>query len=226
MKRIFSLFLIIIMVLSFCFIASADYRDPVDGIKMKTGLNPVVMNVDKTHIQYAVYAVGMENMTNGDFIITYPDNMALESFEEIDSFSMLSYHDTGSQVNVSFVYEQNCGKSAIKLFVLTFEYTGETEYPVLKISHIAGTFIQKIADVVTVDYDGKNDLSEQPSLGDVDLNGKITAADARLALRFSAKLESLSEKQQKNADVNADKQINASDARKILRYSANLESSF
>ena len=60
--------------------------------------------------------------------------------------------------------------------------------------------------------------------GDIDDNGKITAADARLVLRASAKLETLSENQKLAADVSKDKKITAADARTILRVSAKLES--
>jgi len=61
------------------------------------------------------------------------------------------------------------------------------------------------------------------TLGDVTGEGKITAADARLALRYSAKLEELSDEQLKAADVDKSGIVNASDARKILRVSAKLD---
>lgn len=59
--------------------------------------------------------------------------------------------------------------------------------------------------------------------GDLDGNGKITAADARVALRISAKLEKATEAQKLIADVNKDGKITAADARKILRVAAKLE---
>ncbi|MCR5782391.1 MAG: CotH kinase family protein [Clostridia bacterium] len=62
-----------------------------------------------------------------------------------------------------------------------------------------------------------------PMTGDVDLNGRIEAADARLALRYSAKLEALDEKQIKAADADGSGQVLADDARKILRVSAKLD---
>ena len=60
-------------------------------------------------------------------------------------------------------------------------------------------------------------------LGDVNKDGKITAADARLALRVSAKLETLTDYILKVADMNKDGKITAADARTILRKSAKLE---
>jgi len=59
--------------------------------------------------------------------------------------------------------------------------------------------------------------------GDVTGDGKITASDARAALRISAKLEIPTEEQFIAADVNGDKKITASDARIILRVSAKLQ---
>ena len=64
------------------------------------------------------------------------------------------------------------------------------------------------------------------SMGDVNGDGVVKAADARLALRYSAKLEDLSEEQLKAADVDKSGIVNASDARTILRVSAKLEVSF
>ena len=60
-------------------------------------------------------------------------------------------------------------------------------------------------------------------LGDVDLNGEVKAADARLALRASVGLETLSATQQKAADVDKSGEIKAADARLILRASVGLE---
>ena len=61
-------------------------------------------------------------------------------------------------------------------------------------------------------------------LGDVDLDGKITAKDARLALRVSAKLEALDTTRFRAADLNGDGKVTASEARTILRVSAKLDS--
>ncbi len=65
--------------------------------------------------------------------------------------------------------------------------------------------------------------ADQTEVGDVDLNGIIDAADARLALRASAWLERLSADQSVNSDADRDGKITAADARMILRCSAKLE---
>ncbi len=58
-------------------------------------------------------------------------------------------------------------------------------------------------------------------LGDVDGNGKVTSADARLILRYSARLESMSD--EKVADIDRNGRVNSADARLALRISAKLE---
>lgn len=60
-------------------------------------------------------------------------------------------------------------------------------------------------------------------MGDVDLNGKVDAADARILLRTAAKLDVLGEDRAIFADVTSDNAINAEDARLILRAGAKLE---
>ena len=60
-------------------------------------------------------------------------------------------------------------------------------------------------------------------LGDVNGDARITAADARIVLRASARIDTLSPEAEKNADVNKDGKVNASDARMILRVSAKID---
>lgn len=64
------------------------------------------------------------------------------------------------------------------------------------------------------------------NIGDVNGDGGIKAADARLALRYSAKLEEFTDEQVAAADVDASGQVTASDARKILRVAAGLDVPF
>ena len=61
--------------------------------------------------------------------------------------------------------------------------------------------------------------------GDADLDGKVTAADARYVLRVSAKLEApLTGAAFVCSDINNDSKISADDARLILRIAAKLDS--
>lgn len=61
-------------------------------------------------------------------------------------------------------------------------------------------------------------------LGDLDLNGKITAADARLILRISAKLDAPTETARLAGDLDSNGKITAKEARSVLRFSARLQS--
>lgn len=59
-------------------------------------------------------------------------------------------------------------------------------------------------------------------LGDVDNDGYITAADARIALRVSVYLERPSDDDMRACDVDGDNYVTAADAREILRFSVKL----
>lgn len=59
--------------------------------------------------------------------------------------------------------------------------------------------------------------------GDADGDGKITAGDARIVLRYSAGMDKPQENAILACDVNKDGKITASDARTILRCAANIE---
>lgn len=60
-------------------------------------------------------------------------------------------------------------------------------------------------------------------MGDLDADGGLSAADARLALRAAVGLDELDEKQTKLADADGDDNITAADARLILRAAVGLE---
>lgn len=59
--------------------------------------------------------------------------------------------------------------------------------------------------------------------GDVNGDNKVTATDARTALRASAGLEKLNNVQEHNADMNNDGKVTAADAREILKESSGLK---
>lgn len=59
--------------------------------------------------------------------------------------------------------------------------------------------------------------------GDIDGDGKITAADARTALRDAVELEKLTTRQKRAADIDGDGKVTAADAREILRKSVGLD---
>ena len=79
-------------------------------------------------------------------------------------------------------------------------------------------------EIEDIEVNYGNDLPVNSSMtGDVDGNNKVTAADARMVLRYSAKLENLTDNQQKVADVDNSGKVTAADARMILRVAAKLD---
>ena len=82
------------------------------------------------------------------------------------------------------------------------------------------------AETTTEEISSDEETTEPPvvySIGDVNRDGKITAADARLALRISAKLDIADNITFAITDVNKDGEITAVDARAILRVSAKID---
>lgn len=59
--------------------------------------------------------------------------------------------------------------------------------------------------------------------GDVDMDGKLTATDARYVQRWASRLETFTDFQFAIGDMNLDLDLTAEDARTILRKAANLE---
>lgn len=66
--------------------------------------------------------------------------------------------------------------------------------------------------------------TERFTPGDLNNDGRINSSDARMALRYSAKLESASYQVNQAGDVNEDGRLTSADARKILRIAAKLDS--
>ena len=81
----------------------------------------------------------------------------------------------------------------------------------------------KAADGIIVPPACKVKVAAADIRGDVDLDGRLTAEDARLALRASVKLETLEGTAFTHADADNDGVITPKDARRILRASVHLE---
>ena len=72
-------------------------------------------------------------------------------------------------------------------------------------------------------YNTDKDVETPRAKGDINGDGKITAADAREALRAAAGLSKLEGIQNEAADYNNDGKVTAADARLILRKAANID---
>ena len=87
---------------------------------------------------------------------------------------------------------------------------------------VTATLDNGLSDKIEITVIEKN-ISQEVQTGDVNGDGKLTASDARAALRMSAKLDTPTQTQFAAADVNGDGKLTASDARIILRVSAKLQ---
>lgn len=68
--------------------------------------------------------------------------------------------------------------------------------------------------------------SDNYIMGDINKDGKVNSTDARLALRYAAKLETPTAEQFALADVNGDAKVNSTDAQLINKYAAKLITQF
>lgn len=59
-------------------------------------------------------------------------------------------------------------------------------------------------------------------MGDINIDGEVTASDARLILRVGAELDTIDATKALIADINGDLSVTASDARAVLRFSADI----
>ena len=126
-------------------------------------------------------------------------------------------------ITEAFVFVDHCKEQNAQIAKYTFRalqagecyvevYTNDWEGSPIPLD--MGTIIA--IDTITQDQ-------EVSATGDVNGDGKLTASDARAALRMSAKLETYTPEQFAAADVNKDGKLTASDARIILRVSAKLQ---
>lgn len=108
-------------------------------------------------------------------------------------------------------------------------YTDKTTATITNYT-ISGYNKDKIGEqTITISLSGKTATFKVyvcPNRGDIDNSGKIDAGDARLVLRYAAKLDRPNEAVIKAMDCDKDGKVNASDARKILRYVAKLDKTF
>ena len=114
-----------------------------------------------------------------------------------------------------------CKAAGIKTFTCSVCGTKKTESIAKLTTHTYKDGKCTVCDAADPNYKATPDYK----LGDIDANGKVEAADARLALRASVGLEKYNAgtAQFLAADVDLDNKITASDARLILRFAVGLE---
>lgn len=237
MKKIFSFILAVVMTVSTCTVAFADYRGAVDGLELKSGFNPVV-RVSENSFDYVIYAYDMTGMTNGDFTVIYDTSaFTLNSVKQTGNYTNSVYNDVDGCIYFSYLYSETNTSTAVKMYILNFSINNTViNYPEIKVTNVAGTFIKSEKDTQIVEATEDNAAisegtdkddnymqdDEEYYKGDVNGDGVVTPADARLVLRHAARLELLYLEQLIFADFDNDGKITPADARMVLRKAAGL----
>ena len=173
-------------------------------------------------------------------------------YELVDGFTIYGYKGSEAEVyankyGINFVSTSVIGKEDLVVNNDSIKVNSENDYATISTGISADELTETIEndDFVFVDKNGAV-LSGNALVGtgariqlknndgfvteytvivptDIDGNGKTTAADARLALRASAKIDTIDGIYAVAADVSNDGRVTAMDARTILRKAAGLE---
>lgn len=122
---------------------------------------------------------------------------------------------TPTESNLQYIDQQNI--TATTEFILFPKQMEPGTYNVY-----VSTDSKDLKKVASLEYGTEPEYT----LGDIDENDVIDIRDALEALRASAKIVTLTERQIKAADVNRDSVVDVRDALLLLRYSAKLITSF
>lgn len=204
MKRFVCLFLILTLIFSACVTANAqenlDSFVPFGVVQFSniesSSLSFFVSDNGQANIQYSV---SVKSGVGQVIVKTYIEKRFLGIF--------------WSRVNIGTKDNEWTDKFNKRFFVgsHTAQLSESGTYRAA-IEILVGSDILKKYAEFQYDVNGLN--------GDVNADGRITAADARLVLRFAAKLQKYTQLQEKKSDMNDDGRITSADARLILRISA------
>ncbi len=141
--------------------------------------------------------------------------------------------DNKAKLSGYFIKPYECEKDEILLFTTEADIPADCDNCTLFISTTvkkgAETLNKELAYKIPKNSSTENAPSDSYTYistrpyGDVNSDGKITSADARLILRYSVELEDISVDALPYANLNADDKISAQDARLALRTSVELE---
>lgn len=194
-------------------------------------------NSVKNCLELDLVLLNAEGATSGNFIINF--NPEMYTYTDADAATLNNgYVVSGAPIKTEGIL--TCAFSVDdKIGIADCDENGD----VLLATYHLDVSRKKIVDSVftagaSYFYEGNKETFIAPvtqniptdlffMLGDADNNRYISAADARIALRISAKLEKVKDNLMFiRCDVNKDGKITAKDARSILRVSAKLQDSF
>lgn len=201
MKKIVCLFLILILIFSACVTANA--QETVSEVEPTTG-NKIPQTSSTQNISITFF------VSNGKAHVSY---FCAANVNDISVNVVFEKKTLGLfWVNIGDEYQQKADKKYLS-GSCTIPVDGSGEYRVTVRFNVAG---EKMKQSSVYEY------NENILMGDANSDGIITSNDARMILRFSAKLQKFSNEQKKICDINKNGTITAADARVALKISAKL----
>lgn len=210
-------------------VAQSDYALTTKTIENKTAEitpNEVIEKSEMQKLNISVNCVG-NGIVSGNMLVTQGDYCVLEAIPNEDSDFDGWYCDNellSSEKYFSFIVKENMSLTAVFSGDDTHEHSFG-EWVVVKAPTATEEGIEECVCSVCGGKETRTIEKLNYIVGDVNGDGKITAADARIVLRISAKLDSMENYNLplEAFDVTGDGKITAADARKVLRISAKLE---
>jgi len=201
MKKIVWLFLILTLIFSACVTANA--QETVSEVEPTTAIKiPQTSSIQNINITFFV--------SDGKAYVSY---FCAATVNDISVNVVFEKKTLGRfWVNIGDEYQQKTDKKYLS-GSCSVPVDGSGEYRVTVRFNVAGEKMKKIAIY---------EYNENILMGDANSDGVITSNDARLILRFSAKLEKFSNQQKNICDIDKNEAITAGDARIVLRMSAKL----
>lgn len=201
-----------------------DDKSETDEIKGMPVVSIITFSVSEGNPDVNAYAVQKDidktEETQTRFVNLLPNNTVFSS-DEVPRLIVqgeLAIYRKGDTIYLPYSIKKNELKGKIR--------STHKEYPVdYKVICHTETEYALTGDELSVSFDGRQGETVRICiLGDADNNGIVNAADARKALRYSAKLEPFPENFNKGCDLDNVTGASAGDARKILRIAAKIDS--
>ena len=198
----------------------------IPGLKTYTCIN------DNSHKKIETLGINSSNHVNTKFFTAIPPTINSNGYTEgvycYDCKNFIEGHEEIPKLTPQFNDSENAKIDGCYIFCnygLTVEQLLSQANKGAYILTTDGLPANEIDFVCTGMILIMNETTEKEIIvyGDINGDGKITAADARLVLRISAKLEKATDIQFKLADYNNDGKVTAADARLVLRKSAKLD---
>lgn len=212
-------------------VAKCEYKE---ATCVKEGFATFVCSRDKLHIKTMKSEIDPTNHKNtehSDAVAPSADNLGYTEGEYCkDCKTYISGHEIIPLKAINFIDSDVAFLSGTNVITVKntkldtiLSYTDAQSYATDLSENVI--VVNDIAETGMILVTSKNRRAYVAVLGDTDGNGIITAADARMALRISVRLDKFAEGDAvlAAADVNGDGAVSAKDARTILRASIELD---